>query len=178
MKKLNTLGACILAIAFTNPIISQAAGYPVEFYAGLKIGIMDADISGFDDATNVGITIGYNYNENIAIEGEFTTSSSDGDVTISGVPGIWDVNTVAVYGVYRIGQKFYFKAKAGYLHEEVTIKVTGGGASGLSIEGTDSGFSAGLGGGWRVTDHAFIEAEYTLIESDVNYFSIGVNYSF
>jgi opacity protein-like surface antigen len=117
------------------------------------------------------------------------------------------IETTALYGVYRSSGDFYFKAKAGYLHEKV--KLTGSAqevdvfvavSNGQPIQvhdtkgsqtftnlgfdqkfnesETDSGFSGGLGAGYKFTQQLFAELEYTRIEADLNYLSFSVNYAF
>ncbi len=147
-------------------------------YLGAKLGIMDADVSGLDDATNVGLFAGYNFGElgdgiSWALEAEFTTTISDGDVDVLGLNGDWDVDTQALYAVLRVGGDLYGKLRAGYLREDVSVSIAG-----VSIGGDDTGFSGGLGGGWQVNEQLAIEAEYTLVEEDLDFYSIGVNYAF
>lgn len=138
------------------------------WYLGLKFGWMDADASGFDDATNVGLYGGYTLHEdvngNFAIEGEYTRTISDGDIPGGG----WDIDTLAVYGAYRTAGPWFLKLKAGYLDEDINVS-----AGGSSISGSDSGLSFGAGGGVRLGNKAAFELEYTVIEDDVNFFSIG-----
>ncbi len=74
--------------------------------------------------------------------------------------------------MYRLGDEFYGKFKAGFLSEDFSFKNSFG-----SVDSTDSGFSGGIGAGYRYENFS-IEAEYTLIEQDVDFFSIGVNFHF
>lgn len=133
---------------------------------------MKADIDALDNTTNAGVLIGVPFisdrNMSAALEGEFTTTVSKGDAHIFGNRGEWDINTIALYGALRTAGPFYFKAKAGYLSEDVSISVPG-----IKASGTDSGFSYGIGAGWRLTGGSRLEVEYTLIESDVNFLSLG-----
>ena len=55
------------------------------------------------------------------------------------------------------------------IHEEGSV-----GSTSLS----DTGFSAGAGVGFRFNDHLSAEAEYTLIEADVDFLSLGINFHF
>lgn len=172
---MNTKTLVAAAIAFSMSGTALAEGP----YIGAKVGIMDADDVGgasFDSATNGGILVGYDFGSGdmgMAIEAEFTTTVSDGDISYLGASGDWDVDTFAVYGALRYGQDFYFKAKLGYLNEDVSISGAGG-----SVSGDDSGLSVGLGGGYKFSDTMAIEAEWTLIEEDIDFLSLGVNFSF
>lgn len=147
-------------------------------YLGAKIGVVDADVSGFDDATNAGVTVGYQFapvSENIswALEGEFTTTVSDGDISVFGSNGSWDVDTQALYGVLRIGGDLYGKLRLGYLREDVSASVAG-----VSADGSDDGVSGGLGAGWRANEQLSVELEYTLVEEDLDFYSVGLNFAF
>jgi len=148
-----------------------------SWYAGLKVGQMSSDLSGLDDGTNGGVLIGYQFGDqsygNFALEAEYTTAISEGDATVLGFTGDWDVDTLAIYAVYRSPGKVYFKGKVGFLDEDVSINVAG-----VSASGSESGGSYGAGLGWRIVDSSSVELEYTLVESDVNFFSFGYNYHF
>lgn len=147
-------------------------------YLGARVGVMDPDVSGLDDATNAGVVIGYTVGEindilSWGFEGEVTTTVSDGDVDVAGFKGDWDIDTQAIYAVFRVGETIYGKLRFGALREDVSINVAG-----VSVDGDDSSFTAGIGAGWRFTDQLAFEAEFTNVESDVNFYSVGVNYSF
>ncbi len=145
-------------------------------YGGLKYINAQTDVSGLDAATNAGLLLGYEFGKDdlrFAVEGEFTKTVSDGEGTISGFPATWSVDTMAVYGVVRYGKEFYVKGKAGYLNEDAKIS-----AGGVSSSGSDSGMSYGIGAGYRATDSVAIEAEYTIVEEDINFLSLGVNIAF
>lgn len=158
--------AAMLAVA-ASPLSSYAQSLS-PWYLGLKAGWMDADASNFDEATNLGLYGGYTLHDDasgrFALEGEYTRSISDGDIPGGG----WDIETLALYGAYRTAGPWFLKIKAGYLDEDISVS-----AGGSSIAGSDSGLSFGAGGGVRLSNKAAFELEYTVIEEDVNFFSIG-----
>lgn len=158
-------------------LLASVSAHAEGLYIGGKVGIMTVDDNAFNDATNAGVVLGYEFPSrtaaSFAIEAEFTTSVSDGDFRVFGVNGDWDMDTQALYAAVRFGHQFYAKGRIGYLNEDVTAR-----AGGFSANDDDSGLSAGLGGGWRVNEHVSLEAEYTLIEEDVDFWSIGLNVSF
>lgn len=117
------------------------------------------------------------------------------------------IETTALYGVYRSSGDFYIKVKAGYLHEkaklvgsaqeaDVYVAVQNdqpiqvhdtkgtqtfsnfGFDKKITASETDSGFSGGLGAGYKFAEHLFAELEYTRIDSDLNYLSASINYAF
>ena len=140
-----------------------------KVYAGVKGGTMITSLQGLSDANNIGLVVGYKFNKSFAVEGEFSTSSSDGDV--AGF-GSWSLDTYAVYAAGRWGSKAYLKGKAGFVHEKIDI--TGG----IGIAGSDTGLSLGLGAGYHFSDKVNVELEYTIIDEDIDFFSLGVNYTF
>lgn len=171
MKK-TTLAVTALLIA-ASPLISQAEGV----YGGLKLGAVNNSTNDFDNATNIGLNGGYafkDFGNGPAIEGEFTTTTTNGRITATNAPPAhWNVDTYAIYGVYRMGGSLYGKMKLGYLHEKGYVS-----GLGPSFSGDDNGVSFGIGGGWSLMSNISIEAEYTRIESDIDYLSLGVIYTF
>lgn len=174
MKIKSLLFVSGLAWASISPNMAQAADNPL--YVGLKGGLMMVDLSEYDDATSAGVVLGYKIMQNndgsLALEGEFTTSSS-ADIQVLGVKGKWDIDTWAAYLAYRVGGDMYFKAKAGILNEDVNVDIAG-----ANISGSDSGLSVGVGVGWKFDKKNSLEVEYTVVEEDVNFVSVGVNFAF
>ncbi|WP_323814205.1 outer membrane beta-barrel protein [Cellvibrio sp. NN19] len=118
-----------------------------------------------------------------------------------------NVETTAIYGVYRSGGDLYVKAKAGYLSEKSTltavaesidmyIAVANGDPIEFSANSSDeefddlaaetkqkasetsSDFSAGLGVGYKFTSHVFSELEYTMLNDDLDFYSLSINWAF
>jgi len=90
---------------------------------------VDANVSGFDDATSAGVLAGYDvYSKDViavSLEAEFTTTVSDGDVKIQGFRGDWDIDTQAAYLAVRGGDRAYIKVRIGVVHNDVTVRVAG-----------------------------------------------------
>lgn len=169
MHKKMMLFVFILGVGLSGAAL--AADSP--WYVGMQLGQMRVDLSEFSDTDAVGATLGYKLNDSFAVEGVLMTTGQDGDVTVQGVKGTWSLNTSALYIAYRSSGKFYFKGKAGYLHEWGNISVPG-----TSFSGNDSGGSYGLGVGWRPGDDLTVELEYTRVEQDVSFIGLGVNFGF
>ena len=172
MKTKSLILSLSLVMSFAAP--AMAADNPL--YLGLKGGKMMVDVSEFDDTSTAGIVLGYKLLDkqggSLAIEGEYTNSST-ADINVLNVTGQWDIDTWAVYAAYRTPGNLYLKAKAGVLHEKINASSVG-----ASISGSDTGLSAGIGAGWRVGKKAALEFEYTVIEQDVNFVSLGVIINF
>lgn len=150
--------ACVLLLGMVF-----SAGVSAEWYFGANTGPMLIDASGMDDPTNAGVLIGHEWGVvigDVGVQGELTTTINDGSYSGSNV----SVDTQAIYGVLRTAGPMYLIAKAGVLHEDVKIG---------SKSSADSGSSAGLGIGFSL-GVAQIEVEYTQIEKDIAYLSVGV----
>ncbi len=147
-----------------------------NLYYGAKVGMMMNDVPGFGDAINIGGIVGLPITRlaqgSISFEGELTTTVVRGDVGYFGINGHWDVTTLAGYGVFTTDGPMYFKAKAGFLVEDASVTINGLSTYG----GSDSGVSLGIGGGMKLSGGHRIEIEYTIIDSDVNFLSIGYNF--
>ena len=110
MKRQRVFGAFLIIAASYS---AQAEG----LYIGPSAGLMDADFDGFDDATNAGVLIGYDIFTkeifSVSLEGELTTTVSDGDVNYSAGSGDWDIDTQAAYLAARLGERLYMKVRYG-----------------------------------------------------------------
>jgi hypothetical protein len=147
------------------------------WYLGASAGVIDADIAGFDDATNVGFLAGYDvFTREVfaaSIETEFTTSVSDGDVKTSGINGDWDIDTRAVYVATRLGDRFYGKVRWGFLWEDLSVDIAG-----KSQSDSDSSMSWGAAAGWMFTEQLGVQADATRMDSDIHYWNLGLVYRF
>ncbi len=164
MKKHSLL---ILLSLFYNAIASG------ELYIGAKAGsTMISDNIKFNDTTSAGIVFGANIQKSgIALEGEYTTSLPSAAHRVN--TNRLNIYTLALYGVYRSSGKFYVKGKAGLLSEYLTIS---GGR--FNLEGYGGAISFGAGAGLRITDKTNLEFEYTLLEPDIDFMSLGITYEF
>lgn len=172
MKKLSV---SVLALALAGTAGFTQADSIGGFYVGAKTGHMNFDVSGIRNDRGDGLFLGYEWlagdQLGIAVEYEYTTTSAD--ARVSGLPGDVDLDTHALYAALRYGETVYFKAKAGILREEADIKVAG-----VKVSDNDTGFSGGVGAGYRFSPNFMVEVEYTIIEKDVDYLSIGAAFKF
>lgn len=148
----------LLGMAFSTSVNA-------DWYFGANAGPMLIDTSGVNDPTNAGVMIGHEWGVvvgDVGVQGEFTTTIDEGSAAGADV----SIDTQAVYAALRTAGPVYLIAKAGVLHERVKVG---------SASDTDSGGSAGLGVGFSL-GVAQIEVEYTQIEKDVSYLSVGVRF--
>ena len=169
--KLKSLVAGTLTCFYA--IAAQSEG----LYLGTSMGVMNADIGGFDDAINVGVLAGYDVFTRrifaVSMEVEATTTVADGDVEISGTKGDWDIDTRAVYAVSRLGDRFYGKVRFGFLWEDFSVDIGGN-----SQSDSDSSISWGATIGWMFAEHFGLQADGTRIDSDIHYWNLGLAYRF
>lgn len=141
-----------------------SCGASAEGYFGVVAGLMDVDLPG-DSPVNGGLRGGYRWTSGWGVEGEATTSLSDGEFASVD----YSLTTVAFYGTYRTPGSVYFAARAGALYEDVDAGIA---------NGSDTGLSAGLGVGFEAGEQMNLQLEYTLIETDVNFWSASMTFRF
>jgi len=171
MRKLTYItAATVLALGASSAMAQQrfTMQTPADpLYFGLKAGAMDADAG--DDASNLGAVIGYKFHEDATGafigEGEYTRSFNDGRI----LGNDWDVETFGAYAGYRSAGPWFWKAKAGFTFWDIAVQGAGGG-----IEGDDTSFSVGVGAGGRLNERTGVEVEYTRLDSDLTFLSVGL----
>jgi hypothetical protein len=184
MKTKKILVTLALLSGFAASGSALAAG---KIYVGAKAGLMDADITGFDDALEAGVYGGYNMlgkdshyaadlkGGTLAIEGEIDMTLSKGD---AGSAGDWDINSFGVYAAYRqpLSAAFYLKGKFGFVRYD--INTTQPPSSAIAADtGTNTSLAMGIGAGWNIGPGS-LELEFTTYESNVLFTSLGFHMSF
>lgn len=167
MKKI-ALSAAILMGA-CGSVYAQDPGV----YIGVKGGsfLIDAEEMDTNNPNARGFVLGYNLGEGPAIEFERNSSDSFYAGYLYYYPIEGEIETTALYFAYRSEGAFFFKVKGGILKEDVKFKENGRTES-------DTGLSVGGGLGFNLGDVAQLEAEYTIVEQDVSYLSLGFNLRF
>ena len=160
------------------------------FYGGVHLGA-----GGFDGGGGGlvgGGQVGYNYQVNqwvLGVEGEFSGTTIKDSVTVTGPfggsmsvhAGIDWVSTLAP----RVGYAFdrwlvYGKVGGAWIHASAGIDGTGIGS--ISINGTTSGWMAGVGAEYALRDNWTAKVEFDTMDfgggSNFNVLKAGVNYRF
>lgn len=150
-------------------LLGLLAAAPVSaggLFFGAKTGPMIIDSPAVKtDATNVGVLVGYELGVGVgdlSIEGELTTSTSDGELKTTGRK--FDVDTMAAYLAFRTAGPIYLKAKGGFMH--------------VDVDNSDTGVAYGIGVGFGI-GIAQLELEYTqgsFDPDDVAFVSVGVQF--
>ncbi|MFA0811736.1 porin family protein [Microbulbifer epialgicus] len=153
------------ALAAAVALVCSAAAQAEGAYVGGVFGVMKTDVSGVsgDSPLNAGIRAGYTWNSGWGVEAELTDSLVEGEFDSYWGDENYSFATMALYATYRSQGDIYFKGRLGYLREELYVDYFG--------EYSDSGTSAGIGAGFKLTEKVTFEAEYTIIEADVDYWS-------
>ena len=161
MKRYNVVVLFITMLVWCNQTF--AAG---DIYFGVKGGLVQPDSSVLDDTVNAGIYLGYNISDTgpgtLAAEGEFTTTLVDGDISGG---GDWDIDTLGIYGVFKTKGDVYFKGKAGLVNLDPSTSFG-------NLE-DDTEFSYGFGIGVTLGNGHPLEIEYTVLEDDLTFLSVG-----
>ena len=180
-----TLSTAIIVLAvmaspvFSETTVSSEASDSLHSYIGVKGGplIIGHGIPFNDDGVMLSILYGYDFPDNgWAVEGEFSTTVSKATSDLDGY-GDLGVTTLGGYAVYRTSGRFYVKAKIGLLYEYLTSSVTGARIT-VDVDGPGMSIPIGIGGGMRVSDKLSAEIEYTMIEADIGYPSLVLNWMF
>lgn len=157
MNKITLSLLCLISLSSTA---IQAAGKSTPWYFAIKGGFMDVD-GAADSAINMGADVGYRNNKYLSTEVELTKTLIDGD-TPSG--NDWEVDTLSVFAAFRSNTEVKLKGKIGITNVDY------GNDDDLELSfGFGVGFWAGGG---------LMEIEYTEIDDNLNFISVGVNYFF
>jgi len=139
---------------------AHGANQSTPWYFAIKGGVMDAG-TGTDNALNMGLDIGYRNNKFLSTEVELTRTLIDGE-TRSG--NDWEVDTLSAFAAFRSNTEVKFKAKIGFTNIDYG-------------NNDDLELSFGIGIGFWASG-GLMEIEYTEIDDDLEFISLGVNYFF
>lgn len=168
---------------------ANAAQPTTGIYLGVKAGqfqVDDMDLGNnvaveFDKSNTFGVIAGYDFGDGLAVELDYYAGSNADIQTNTTATGEYEVSTLGVYGVYRyypeLYQQLFFKAKVGLINEEVSMSAQNG-QNFAAAEESDTGLSFGAGFGFNITPNLSLEAEYTVVEQDINLLSAGLNVKF
>jgi len=158
-----------------------------EWLAGVKLGAIHPQISGYETAPTGALVLGYQFSRPVGDHGSSSIElelggSGNADITsasIDGTVGEFDVQFAGLFFNYRSPGTVYFKGKAGMLGTRINTRTN----FGPEITSTDTSFAFGLGAGVRLggnEGHSTIEAEWvaTTGDHDVNYYNLGANIEF
>lgn len=153
-----------LAVMLLSPSLATASPY-----FGAKIGTMQVSFD-FDetdsDPTSIGILLGYRWDHvlrGLSGELEVTRSISPGEVRDLDL----DVESQGLYLAYQTQGPLYVRGRVGLMDASLD--------AGVLSEG-EGGETFGIAAGYRRGAFA-VELDFTSIDDDVSFFSIGLVYS-
>lgn len=161
-------GLCLALLAQPLPAAEDADAN----YWTVRIGAMDPytsddsfDFDFSDTAVNVGGTWGHRLSwfDGLSTEVEVTTTLAEGD--FNGPD--YSLTTAAGYAAWRSSGSLYIRLRGGLLYERAEVG---------NVSSNDAGLSFGGGLGWEMAEGHTLEFDYTLIESDVHFFSVGYRF--
>lgn len=161
MSTRRATGGALLLVA--GLLLSPAV--QADWYIGAKTGPMMIDESGVDDPTNAGVLIGHEWGVvagDLGIEAEITTTVDDGEFAGQDV----QLDTLGLYAAFRTAGPVYLIGKAGVIRNELEIG---------SVSDSDTGSAIGAGVGFSIGIAQF-ELEYTRIDEDIDFVSLGLRF--
>jgi hypothetical protein len=167
MKTKLWLAVMMLASLYTTTAAAEMA-------IGVKGGKIDYDVAGTEPGLNGSLQLAVDIFDigiaDIAVEGEYSTSLTDGEFDIG--PATFDTSfqSTGLYAALRTAGPIYVIARVGYVNTEVEVE-------GFSED--DTGMATGLGVGFSMGLR--MEIEYTKYEPefdtlggiDVEYLTLG-----
>lgn len=167
-KLLSILGCILMGIT------GAANAQPFNQYFNAQGAL--ADVDGFDSGIGGILTYGLRVPEmhkNFSVEGEFTTTLVEPEGKFFGSTYEASYFTLAGYGVYThtLNEKFQVRGRVGLLYEDVEV------SSPVSSRSDDDfGLSFGVGLTVGLSNTSRFIVEYTIIDSDINHISAGMQF--
>ncbi|MCK4586800.1 MAG: outer membrane beta-barrel protein [Gammaproteobacteria bacterium] len=169
----------ILAGVFAATFCLASGANAEGIYAGISLGNASPEDSAFDSAVGWKLFGGYEVNNNLAIEGGYTSFGEMDGPTIFGFSTSVEPTgfELAAIGSYPINDQFSFFGKLGFLAWDFKVNIDGLGSD--STTGTDIFF--GLGGKYNLSNNLDLRAtweRYTVEGDNIDLLSASVVYSF
>lgn len=179
---MKTLQKTLLALAVGSLVsvgaqaaVTYGSGYTGQPYVGVKVGQFKLDVDNADDPTAYGVYGGYNFDPNFGVEAEYV-GSSDADYNNGDI----DAKSYGLYGTYRYAfpnTGLYAKGKLGVAKTKVEGDYNVGPVK-VSSSSSDTGIAGGIGLGYSVNPDFSVEAEYDILDSDVDLWTVGAHFKF
>lgn len=165
----------ILMGGFLALSLATTAQAEQPFYIGGKVGVLQAEEARLGEVTQGAVVLGLRpAGSPFGLEAEFSGSLDKGEIKNSTAE--WDMDTLGLFLTARTPGDFYVKGRGGVIRRDVSYRGEFGPFLVKSRDKEDSeAWGAGLG--WDV-GAATVEAEYTRIDKDFDFYSVGVNAKF
>ena len=167
----------LLSAALCATVPATAAELTVAPRIGLSLLDIDPGFDGVDSDSDpgaaFGLTVGYGITDAWSAELEYVRGGAE--TTFSGPGGSLtddiDVSSIAAYAAYRSAGELYFSARIGARRSDVSAD------EGAVEDDSETGASFGAGLGYRLGERLSVEADYTLIGSDVSRLMVSGRYA-
>lgn len=153
-------------------------------YGGVSYGQTDYDAPGFSDGSGFGFKVGYQINDNFAVEGGYLDGGEGDD---NDGPDSWyvdgDAIQLAVRASTNINDPVYGYLKLGYAAWDLEIDASNTGDGRESFDGNDLLYGAGVGWNFNEAGRAYLEYQNISVDTDyadgdVATISVGVEFQF
>ena len=158
-----------------------------NWLAGLKVTSLQNGRVGYEDASNLGLVLGYQFSREVGdggtanIEFEFSSSFDNGSIASDqafGVAGDWNADNIGLFFTYQSVGTVYLKAKLGLLRSEVVNSLV----NGQNFVEDDTNFAYGAGIGIHLGDSGNFDMELEFVgsnhDNDLGSISLGGIYHF
>lgn len=162
----------IAAASLAAMAASSYAATPGSVYAGVDAGSTKLD-SFSDRESSLGAFVGYNVNQNFAIEGGYRRLASMDEGVLRNFDGKIDQTSLSAIGTLPLSNGFSVFGRLGY--NRVVEKVSG---DGFSFKFSDNKALYGVGVGYAFDDKLSGRIELQKPSSDSHNISAGVSYAF
>lgn len=154
-----------------------------EWLAGVKLGVAQPDLDGYDNATMGTLVVGYQFARPAGDRGTSSIEMEVGfsntpDIQVNGVNGAaeYDLHTFGVFFNYRSPGTVYFKGKLGVIDSNIDTRYPDGSKALEKLN--DTAIAFGLGAGVRLGGNdgrTTLEAEWVSAsgDNDINYYNLG-----
>lgn len=178
---MNKIILLIISVTFSSTLFAADGA---DIYLGASYNAVSIDFANasVDDTEGLGLVFGIDFGENWAFETEYINSGkADMDYHVGAIESAKiQVQSLGVYGVFKTSGKIYFKGRAGIAANRVDITDIKCSSSFCinSLFDDGAGLAISAGGGILITETMKLEAEYKLINSDIDIFGLGFIYAF
>ena len=174
LKKLSSILAAGIFIA-ASPVAAEQS-----VYGGLGVLTIAGREEGVNfSTTNAVFTLGINFNEHFAIEGEFSTVLSEDSITLEGTSvdiGLKHWGVYARYNFVPVSEEFILFGRLGYVTG--TAEATAGG---VSVSEAEDALGVGVGAEYRYSEKGSIRFDLGYADfgdTTSNWISIGNSWRF
>ena len=167
-------------------IVSGAAliGSPLaaeqSVYGGLGVVMITAEEQGADfSSTNAMFTLGVNFNDHLAAEGEFSTILNEDSITILGNSagiGLKHWGVYARYNFVPVSEEFVLFGRLGYVKGTAELTVAG-----VTVSTDEEALGVGIGAEYRYSERSSIRFDLGYADfgdTTANWIGIGNSWRF